>query len=98
MGDSTYSVETTGRVTIGLHLQSSIQSIGDVHAKEIPTKVNVRQAELAQAVDLEGLDEGDVEVIAGVAAEREQDLNRCLAVAHFQGDGERAGDGELSTV
>jgi hypothetical protein len=94
----TYSVETTARVTTALHLQSSIQSIGDIHTENIPAQLDVRETELAQAGDLEGMHEGDVIVITGVGAERKQDFDCGLTVAHLQGDRKGAGDGEFSTV
>jgi hypothetical protein len=94
----TYSVETTARVTIALHLQSSVHSVGDIYTESIRAELNMRQTELAQAGDLEGLDEGDIVVITGVTAERKQDFDSSLAVTHLQGDREGAGDGELSTV
>ena len=90
MRDSTYSIETAGRITVALHLDSSIHAIGDIHAEHVTAKLDMRQTERAQAVDLEGMHEGDVIVVAGIAAEGEQDLNGRLAVAHFQSEREGA--------
>lgn len=58
----------------------------------------MRETERAEPGHLEGMHEGDVIVVTRVGAEREQDLDGGLTVAHFQGDGEGAGDGDLSAV
>lgn len=50
----------------------------------------MRKTERAQSRHAEGVDEGDVEVLARVGAQSQEHLDGGLGMAHLQGDWERA--------
>lgn len=94
----TYSVKSTRRITVTLDLNSSIHAIGDVDTEQRGAEINVRETESTEAVDLESRHESDVVIGTRVISKSNQDLDSRLGVAHFQSDGERAGNGELGAV
>lgn len=88
----TYVVQSSIRIAIRHHLQSGIGPVLDIGGQ-----IDEANAEFANAEDLEGRVDGDVEVAARVVAQGQQSLDGGLLMLHVQLDG-AAGEGKLGTI
>lgn len=96
---ATYSVETSGGITIALDLNSCVHSIGDIGAKDGFIELNMRKTESTQSLDFKGLMKGNVVVGSRIGTQCQENLDSSLGMTHGQCDGERTGGNrELRTI
>lgn len=87
----TYSIQSARRITVGLHLNRCVRSIRQIDTQLLPIEFYIRETERAEAFHAERRLHRDVEVLTGVVAQGQEDLDGCLGVAQCDGHGEGGG-------